>query len=242
MKKNELSIIFKRLGFSKHSADVYLTLHKHGPLLATKVISLVGVHRPAVYRSLFELLEAKIIIRKKDGKRYFWNALQPKRIEELFSKDVQLLKKVLPKAARTTEIVNGSIRLLKGKEGIRAAFDDAINHMEKKGTFYRFTSERDLDAVNSYLSPDYRRRRDAKHLERKVISNPISGAKKSKRLERFIKFIPPESSLFSQNIIELIYNNRVAFIDLNKEEVMIIENKALADFQTIIFKQLYMKL
>lgn len=242
MKKNDLTIIFKRLGFSKHSADVYSTLIKHGPVLATKVISLVGAHRPAVYRSLFELLEAKIIIREKRGKRYLWNALEPKRIEELFSKEVQILKRTLPKAARSAEIVNDSIRLLKGKEGVRAAFDDAINHMHKRGTFYRFTSERDLDAVNSYLSPDYRKRRDAKHLERRVISNPISGSKKSKRLERFIKFIPQESSLFSQNIIELVYNDRVAFIDLNKEEVMIIENKALADFQTVIFKQLYMKL
>ncbi len=211
-------------------------------MLATNVVSSVSAHRPAVYRSLSELQDAKLIIREKKGKRFLWNALEPKRIEEMFSKEVKEVQRSMPESERSAEIVNDSIRLLKGKEGIRAAFDDAIDHMEKNGTFYRFTSEKDLDTVNSYLSVNYRKRRDAKHLERRVISNPISGNKKSRRLERFIKFIPPESNLFSQNIIQLIYNDRIAFIDLNKEEVLIVENKALADFQTVIFKQLYLKL
>jgi len=55
-------------------------------------------------------------------------------------------------------------------------------------------------------------------------------------------FIPSEISLFDQNIIQLVYGDRVSFIDLNTERVLIIENKALADFQKVIFKQLYDKL
>lgn len=242
MNNEKLTQIFKRLGFSKHSAKIYLSILKNGPLLATKIVSSVPAHRPAVYRSLSELYKAKLVVREKKGKRYYWSALEPKKIEDLFKKEVDGLEKILPKSVRSAEILNDSMRLLKGKEGIRAAFDDVINHMQKNGTFYRFTSERDLDAVNSYLSSDYRKRRDAKHLERRVISNPISGKRKTRRLDRFIKFIPPETSLFSQNVIQLIYNDRIAFIDLNKEEALIVQNKALADFQTVIFKQLYLKL
>lgn len=237
-----LSLIFKRLGFRKHSADIYLYLLKNGPTLATNIVSNVEAYRPAVYRSLFELHKAKLLVKQKNGKRFLWNAVDPKRIEDMFTGEVRATEKSLPKSLRSTEVVNDSIRILKGKDGIRAAFDDAINHMDKGGTFYRYTSEKDLDAVNAYLSKDYRARRDSKHLERKVISNPISGKKKSKRLERFIKFIPDTTALFTQNIIQLIYKDRVALIDLNKEEVLIIENKALADFQTTIFKQLYGKL
>ena len=242
MNQKRLALIFKRLGFNKHSADVYTTIFKHGPALATKVISLVKGHRPAIYRSLSELLEAELIIREKHGKRFFWSALDSKRIEELFKSEIQDVHESLPQLKTDTLIVNDSIRILKGKDGIRTVFDDVVNHMEKGGTFYRFTSERDLDTVNSYLSTDYRKIRDAKHLERKVISNPISGKRKTKRLERFIKFIPQESSLFSQNIIQLMYNGKIAFIDLNKEEVLIVDNKELAEFQTVIFKQLYVKL
>lgn len=242
MNKTRLAQVFKRLGFGKHSADVYLELHKNGPMLATRVISSTKAHRPAAYRSLYELQKAGLAIRERKGKRFTWNAADPKRIEHLFAEEAHMLHRSLPHSQKNSEIVNDSIRILKGKEGIRMAFDDAVSHMPKRGTFYRFTSEKDLDAVNAYLSADYRKIRDAKKLERKVISNPISGKRKAKRLERFVKFIPQESDLFLQNIIQLVYNDRIAFIDLNKEEVLIIENKALADFQTVIFKQLYAKL
>jgi hypothetical protein len=75
-----------------------------------------------------------------------------------------------------------------------------------------------------------------------VISNPVSGKQKRSRLERFIKFIPSNFDLFQQNIIQLIYGDRISLIDLNTNRVVIIENKALAEFQKIIFQQLYRNL
>ena len=52
----------------------------------------------------------------------------------------------------------------------------------------------------------------------------------------------PHVNLFDQNIIQLIYGDRISLIDPNTERVVIIENKALADFQKVIFRQLYDKL
>ncbi len=134
------------------------------------------------------------------------------------------------------------ITYLKGPSGIRAAFDDVIERMPKGEMFYRYTSERDVAAVNRYLSPDYRIRRDKKKLERRVISNPISGKAKRSRLERFIKFIPQQTDMFDHNIIQLVYADSVAFINLNTEEVSIIRDRELARFQSVIFNQLYGKL
>lgn len=121
-------------------------------------------------------------------------------------------------------------------------FDHVIDNLPKGGTFYRYTSERNLDEVNKYISRDYRLKRDKKKLERLVISNPLSGKQKKPRLERFIRYINSENVQFNQNIIQIIYGTRVAFINLNNEEAYIIEDKQLADFQTTIFKQLYFKL
>ena len=75
-----------------------------------------------------------------------------------------------------------------------------------------------------------------------VISNPASGSQKKSRLERFIRYIPAAVDQFEQNIIQLVYGTRVAIIDLTKEEVTIIENQQLADFQKTIFKVLYKQL
>ncbi|MDO8557764.1 MAG: helix-turn-helix domain-containing protein [bacterium] len=244
MAKNDLGRVFKRLGLSKHAYPVYETVRKHGPLLATDIVRRSRVHRPAAYKALFELSDNGLVAKAKHGKRSLWRATNPERIVDLFVSEVGRIKGLIPKerALSANDLSRSTLKILKGRSGVRAVFDDAIAHTKKGGTFFRYTSETDLAAVNAYLSSDYRKKRDAKRLERRVISNPLSGEQKRPRLERFIKFIKPETDVFDQNIIELIYENRVAFIDLNAEEVMIIENAALADFQKVIFKQLYKRL
>ncbi len=235
--------VFKRLGFRRHAFAVYKAIRKNSPLSATEVIQATGLHRPAVYRALEDLLGAKLISTKKIGKRTYYVPESARRISELFTKDLENVSALIKKReAADVETVDSSMRIFRGPKGIRAVFDDVIDHTGRGDTFYRYTSEKDLAAVNRYLSPDYRKRRDRKKLERLVISNPESGKQKRPRLERFIKFIPPEASLFDQNIIQIIYGSRLALIDLNKEQALVIENAPLADFQKVIFKQLYRKL
>jgi sugar-specific transcriptional regulator TrmB len=245
MKQLNLPLIFKRLGMSKHAHKVYETVLKRGPLLATEIVSGTGVYRPAVYRALYELLDEKLLIRTKDGKRHYWSAASPNKIEKLFSDALGKVSDLLPREKpRAEESITGTLRLFHGPEGIRAVFDDVIEHTPRGETFYRYTSERNVDKVNSYLSKDYRDRRDRKKLERLVISNPLSGRQKRPRLERFIKYIQAQdgTSLFEQNVIQIVYGRRIALIDLNTEESMIIDNPALAEFQKVIFRQLYKKL
>ncbi len=243
MKDTNLAHIFKRLGMSKHAWAVYRHLLNQKPLSASRIIAQSGIHRPAAYKALFELLDTKLIQRTAHGKRFLWEASDPERVLELFQTETQLIKNALPKTRQPTpKFADNPVRLFHGAIGIRTIFDDVIDHTPKGETFYRYTSEQDLHKVNSYLSPDYRQKRDKKKLERLVISNPQSGRQKRPRLERFIKTISEDMDVFNQNIIQLIYGNRLAFIDLSTLEGMIIENTALAEFQKVIFKQLYKKL
>lgn len=235
--------IFKRLGLPKHADVVYTLLKSKGAMNATDICRHSKLHRPAVYRALVSLYAHFFIFQTKTGARKFYHATNPCVITQVFAKTSN---KVADKMARSIMKEDSrrrqEIRFLHGFNGIRAAFDDVISHTKHGETFYRYTSEKDLDMVNRYLARNYRIRRDKKKLERLVISNPISGKRKKPRLERFVKFIPPEISLFDQNIIQLVYGDRLSFIDLNTERAIIIENKALAEFQKVIFRQLYNKL
>jgi len=234
---------FKRLGLPKHADTIYQLLQQQGPMNPTKICETSALHRPAVYRALSSLLSHNFIYTTAHGRRQTYHAGNPGIITTAFSQtSTKAAKTLTQKSLENDKYKQKEIRFLHGFAGIRAAFDDVITHTNYKETFYRYTSEKDLDTVNKYLSKDYRALRDKKKLERMVISNPISGKRKKPRLERFVKFIPPEINLFNQNIIQLIYGNRVSFIDLNTERVLIIENKALADFQKVIFRQLYNKL
>lgn len=239
----DIELIFRRIGLAKHAHSVYETLRKEGPLLAAEIARSAGIHRPAVYAGLEDLIRNRFVVSVTTGKRIRYRAMNPGRILKKFSEiSMEVTKTVLEALPQKEASSLDNIRFLSGQDGIRATFDDVIDHTPRGETFYRYTSEKDLGTVNSYLSSDYRTRRDQKRLERLVISNPKSGLQKRSRLERFVKYILPKDTLFEQNIIQVIYGERVAFIDLNTEQCIIIENRALADFQKIIFQQLYRKL
>ena len=232
--------IFKRLGLSKHAHSAYRALQKNGLMHLSDIAKVAGIYRPAAYSAVNDLLAHKFALQKKIGKRNFYEVTHPRLVAEAFAKEAESAVSEMSKAfVKKEKHFDEQVRFLEGPAGIREAFDDVISHTPRGETFYRYTSEKDLQKVNSYLSRDYRTRRDAKKLERMVISNPISGKQKRPRLERFIKYIPQERSLFDQNIIEIVYGDRLLFIDLDSEKVIIIENKTLAEFQKVIFKQLY---
>jgi len=219
---------------------VYKALQSHGRMHLSGIAKAAGIHRPAAYTAMNDLFKRNFALLKKFGKRNYYEVTDPRLISEAFAKEAEKATSKISKIAiKKEKHFDEQVRFLEGPEGIREAFDDVIEHTPRGETFFRYTSEKDLAKVNTYLSRDYRTRRDAKKLERMVISNPVSGKQKRSRLERFIKFIPPERNVFDQNIIQIVYGDRLLFIDLNSEKVIIIENKELADFQKVIFKQLY---
>lgn len=236
--------IFRNLGFPKHTERVYEIVSKSKePLLVTDIAKEAKVSRVVVYRCLGALREKHLVTPVRLGKRTRYAAESARNLRELIRMTDSINEKMIDTYAKEREKdVPNTIRFMYGSAGIRAAFDDVISHTKKGDTFFRYTSERDLQKVNQYLARDYRERRDKKKLERLVISNAVSGSQKRSRLERFVKFIPAEADQFQQNIIELVYGDRVSIIDLNKEEVTIIENKQLAEFQKVIFRLLYKRL
>lgn len=239
----DIKEIFKRLGLPKHADAIYILLQHKGPMIATLICESAKLHRPAAYRALADLVARRFVFVTQRGRRKIYNAASPNLITGVFAQTSASVADRLAKQAVADDLYKQKeIRFLSGFAGVRAAFDDVIAHSKRGATFYRYTSERDLDAVNKYLSKNYRALRDKKRLERMVISNPVSGTKKLPRLERFVKYIQAEVNLFDQNIIQLVYGDRLSFIDLNTERVLIIENRQLADFQKVIFKQLYDKL
>jgi hypothetical protein len=79
--------------------------------------------------------------------------------------------------------------------------------------------------------------RDRKRLDRFVINNEKAAEKMI--LGREVKTIPKEVDAFDYDINQIIYGNKVAFMDFNSDTAVLIENKKIADLQRAIFKVLY---
>lgn len=236
--------IFTRLGFGKNAGDLYKTVFdSKTPMLAAHIAKTMHIDRPEVYRNLKVLIPKKIIKKITIKGRTLYVANSPGVVYDLFMEAVSEVNDLVEKTiSKKLKEVPANITYFSGAKGIGNVFDTIVAKMPKGGKFYRYTSEKNLEEVNSFLSKDYRKMRDEKKIERLVISNPLSGRAKKPRLERFIKFIPPEKDMFDQNIIQLVYADSVAFINLNTQESYIIQDKDLARFQEVIFKQLYKRL
>jgi sugar-specific transcriptional regulator TrmB len=233
-----------KLGFSDTEVAIYIALAEGGEMTIMDIYRYSGIYRPSIYTAIEQLQDRGLIEINYRGKRKMYSIERPAELRNLL-KDISVdLEETLPDIEdlykKSEE--EATIRVLDGKKGVSYVFSDIVNSLEKGDTFYRYTSEQDLDKVNSYLPKNYRENRDAKKLERLVISNTVSGNRKKARLERFIKYIPPEYHQFNQNIIQLIYGDKTAIIDMNKETSIIIKNRLLADFQKTIFNALYKKL
>lgn len=236
------SCIFDRLGLPKHSAAIYQILQKNDGLLVAQIAQKIGTHRPAVYRALAALISAGYVHQEKNTTRTYYRAQDESLIRADFINLSKSLTAVSSKKNTGNTLLHTQIRSFAGAEGITAVFTDVIRHCKKGEVFYRYTSAKSLDQINSYLPPGYRKIRDAKKLERLVISNPVIGKQKRPRLERFIVYIPSEIDAFEQNIIQIIYGSRIAFIDISANHSFIIENARLAEFQKVIFRTLYKQL
>lgn len=240
----DIKTIMARLGHPKHADLVYTTLSKSiDPLSVSAIAERADISRVVVYRCVASLSRDALVAATVRGKRTLYSATGSEALADAMQLTTTTAAFTAAKHRTAREKdMPAHIRFLRGNEGIREAFDDVVTHTPKRGTVFRYTSEQSVDEVNAYLAPDYRKRRDAKRLERLVISNPLTKAQKRSRLERFIRTIPEDADIFDQNVIQLVYGERVSFIDITNKQVTIIENKALADFQKVIFKQLYKRL
>ncbi len=223
---------------------VYLALLESLPLGVSDIARKTGEYRPAIYRALAELSRHELVVVTPGKKRKRYGAESPERLRNLVETSLAELDRVLPELSERHKMRGKApfVRVFEGRRGIAAVFGDVVDRLPKGGTFYRISAERDLTRTNSYLPKDYREKRDAKSLERFVITERAVGEQKKKRMERAMKYFPKSDVVFDQDTIELIYADTIALIDLNTETALVVESPPLAEFQKKLFRLLYQKL
>jgi sugar-specific transcriptional regulator TrmB len=237
--------ILEKIGLNKYESAIYLALVELGPSHIAQISEKTSIHRPLIYKALPRLLERKLITQTRRGKRTVFMAEPPNRLEALFD-DLKIdFFEILPdlEDQYSNNELKPRVRFLEGKDGTKRIFDDIVRSLKNGDVFYRYSSNSDgKEKKDKYVPRGYRTMRDEKKLERQVITNENTAQLKVAKLDRFVKVMPDESGPFNHNVTEVIYGDKIAFIDYNSETAMIIESKRVADFQRHIFKVLYKKL
>ncbi len=241
MKNTEL---LSRLGLSANESKIYLALLDHGDGTVSSVAKWSGLFRPVIYKTIPALVDKQLVATFPKGKQTHYRAESPARLSSQVEGLVEEFDIALPglEALYSHRDKKPHVTFLEGKKALRAVFTDLVRTLPKGGVFYRYSSMKDQRRSSKYLPHDYREKRDAKQLERFVITSAEGAKYKEKRMERAIKVIPKEEGLFDYDITQIIYGNKVVFLDDNSETAIVIQNPIIAEFQTKLFKLLWKRL
>lgn len=238
----KLPKILTSLGLTPAEAEMYLTLIQFGPGTVSHISRESTLHRPAIYAAIPLLREKGLISQRRVGKLIHYSAESPERLRVLADIVHEELDTVIPKLTDRYAKKAPYVRRLDGKVGVHAVYEDILLTLKPGDTYYRFSSENIKDARQAGLPKNYEKNRDKMKLERLVISNPDYIASREPKLEESLRVVPDEFLPFDHHVSQIIYGNKIAFIDFNQPIATIIENETLAKFQTDIFKMLFKKL
>ena len=244
----KIEAMLHKLGLSGNVAVIYLALLESPPLGVTDIARKTGEYRPAIYRALAELSHRELVTVVPGKKRKRYSAEPPENLRGLVETSLAELDRALPELSERYKMRGKApfVRVFEGKKGIARVFEHVVETLPRGGTFYRISAERDLARTNSYLPKNYREKRDAKGIERFVITTRAIGEQKKKRMERAMKYFPEGGRqgdvVFDQDTIELIYADTIALVDLNTETALVVESPPLAEFQKKLFRLLYQRL
>lgn len=233
--------ILKKIGLSEKESAIYLTLLEFGPSTISTIAKKTGIHRPLIYKELPDLQAHGIVRTMPKGKQTLYVAEGPEKLESLFEQLKVQFGELLPQLKSIHQSANKRpiVKYMEGKDGITSIFDDLVTSLKHGDIFYRYSSAKNVQEANNYLSTNYREKRDTKQLERFIITSEAQSKDKKPRLERDIRIVPKEFDLFDYDVTQIIYGDKVAFIDYNTETTLVIENPIIAEFQRKIFKLVY---
>lgn len=237
--------ILSQAGLTPYEAEVYTAMLGAGPLSVSNIVRGSGLHRPAVYAALPTLIAKGLVTTALSGKRKQYVAEEPEKLAALFLERERHFKEAITAFSQEyhKKKVRSSIKVVEGKEGLRSVLSDLAHTMKAGETFYR-ASSRDLGTdVERFVPLEFRQLRDAKKLEQLVITNAaLKTSPHKKRIECYSKMIPPKEDPFTYDIAQLIYGDKVAFVDYKEETALVIDNPRFAKFSERLFRSLFKRL
>ena len=238
----KLPKILTSLGLTPAEAEMYLTLVQFGPGTVSHISRESTLHRPAIYAAIPLLRGKGLISQRKVGKLIHYSAESPERLRVLADIVHEELDTVIPQLTDRYSKKTPYVKRLDGKVGVHAVYEDILNTLKPGDCFYRFSSENIKDSRQVGLPKHYEKIRDKMKLERLVVSNPDYVAAREPKLEESLRVVPEEFLPFDHHVSQIIYGDKIAFIDFNQPIATIIENPTLAQFQRDIFMMLFKKL
>lgn len=212
----------KQAGLTENESKIYLSLVDNGPSLAGRISRLTGLHRRTVY-DVTEMLIKKGLIGYilKNNRRYF-EASNPNRILEMLKEKEDLLTPVVGDLLTkyNSKKEKQETNFYKGKEGLKAIFEDQLNYKE---ILIIGASPKAYDILKYYF-----KWYDQKRTKKKIKVKIIAYDKKIANIPLAeIRYLPKK---YESPVAMNIYGNKTSIILWAEQPIVIaIREKEIAD-------------
>jgi sugar-specific transcriptional regulator TrmB len=229
--------VLREFGLTGLEAKVYIALLRMHSGLAGEIAGKTGLHRRNVYDALERLMHKGLAGFIVVNKRKYFQAKEPERFLDILENKRILFEKVLPKLKSRYETSGAKqeIIILKGKNGLKTAFDDQIKIGK---TIYVYGASEKYNTVLKYYSYQHRKRRLVKKIKVKIIYyESVRGTEKARIPMAEVKFLPDE---FKGIIDTIIYGNKVELFFWTEDPfVVMIESNELSESYRKFFNLLW---
>ncbi len=231
--------ILEKLWLTPDESKIYLFLIKNPSKNISDISIKLWINRPKLYKILPSMEENWIISKVIIWKRKCFIAEDPLILNSYFENIKSDFKLFIPElqSIYQNNFKKPIFKHLSWRSGVKNVFLDIANSLNKWDIFYRYSSRKTNMSENQYSK--YKKIRDNKQLERMVITNDYLRNIKKEKLEKEVVIVPKDFDIFEDNIVKIIYANKVAIIDYNTEECFIIESQIFSNFEKKLFKLLF---
>lgn len=234
----EYQALLQSLGLAKNEARIYETLVRESDSSVGHIAEKSGVHRRNVYDSLHRLMEKGLVIEIVDSKENQYQAVEPRKLQEILSEKVASLDAALPTLDELYFSTPSEYRVqtYRGKEGWKQYMKDILIVAEP---FYSIGAQGAwLDERVKSFAPSFLQQAQAKNIEMhhlfdwevKEADHPIL-----QHVGEHYKFLPKE---YATNSGVDVFGDRVNIMhhqhlgqvgDINEIMFTVIKNQNLAD-------------
>jgi HTH-type transcriptional regulator, sugar sensing transcriptional regulator len=217
------------VGLSKNEARIYQMLLESGPSMVGDISSKTKIHRRNVYDSIERLKEKGFASWTIRNNRKFFEAVDPKRIIDIFDERKEKVKSIIPLISRRGLDDRSVVKLYTGREGRKIIFNDKLN---SKGEQLVLGAHEPSKTSSKYKL--YHQKRIAKGIHLKFLypASEIKAAEYFSKLKYVQARILPKP-LSESPVTVNIYENKVAFLMEDKKKQpsisILIEDKNLSE-------------
>ncbi len=232
--------ILQKLWLSEQESKIYLDLLKNGSASLTEISKRVHISRPSLYNILPHLENINIVRTFVKWKRNFYRASHPDNLQKLLDNISKDFDTMIPEISKLymPDNVRSEIQTISWENMLKTIFEDVANSLNHWDAYYRYSSRRP-DFEFRWNLWKYKEIRNAKNLQRMVITSEKIEAKKKKKIEKKVVIIPKKHDLFEENITKVIYSDKIAIIDYTNYTGYIIQNPLIAKFEKSTFLLLF---